>query len=596
MNLLRWIPLPVVVPLLAAALALLVERLVPRRLIDALAVLVTAAVSALCVLLAHAAAGAPLAYWFGEWAPARGPVLGISFVVDGAGAGASAFIAGLFALTFLFVWHYFEEVRAHFHALMLMFCAAMIGFCLTHDLFNLFVWFETMSVIAFALTGYRLEDAALEGALNFTVVNTLGSFFMMAGVGLVYAATGALDMGLAGKILAQHHADALACASFVLMGAAMLIKAAGVPFHFWLPDAHAVAPSPVSVIFSGVMVPAGLFGLGRLLTIVYAGVPAVTSLAHALLVPLGGVTAVVGGFMALQQTHLKRLLAYSTVSHVGVMLAALSLLTMHGIAGWLLYMLGHGMVKGGLFMAAGMLAAVLDSVDEFDLYGRARGHPVLACGFFAAALCLAGFPIGIMGTAADAVEAAARLAGDDWLGPVIVISAATTGGAALRAGVRIFLGKGELPKGRLPLPEESERGNRPWSLMLAPLWVLVLANLAAGAPMEHMARAAAATFVQMPSWDVLSGKRAYAAPGVPAVVHGDEWSGWLSVAIALAVAAVSLFGARWLQHRVLWPAHVSLKTLRILHAGRVGDQVAWLAAGLAMLTAGIVAASVALSV
>jgi multicomponent Na+:H+ antiporter subunit D len=424
------------------------------------------------------------------------------------------------------------------------------------------------------------------------VINTIGSFLMMAGVGLVYAATGALDMALVGKTLAERHADVLACGSFVLMGSAMLIKAAGVPFHFWLPDAHAVAPSPVSVIFSGVMVPVGLFGLGRLLAIVFAGVPAVVSLAHGLLVPLGAVTAIIGGFMALQQTHLKRLLAYSTVSHVGVMLAALSLVTVHGAAGWLLYMLGHGMVKAGLFMAAGMLAAVLDSVDEFELYGRARDRPVLACGYFVAALCLAGFPIGIMGSGAEAVEGAAKLMGEDWLGPIIIISSATTGGAALRAGVRIFLGKGELPQGRSPLPEESERGDRPWLLMLLPLLVLIVVNLIGGLPLERMARAAAATFVHMPAWDVLSGKQAYAPPGVPTDARGGEFSGWLAVGVALVIAAAQLFVAKWLKHRVLWPAHMSIKALRALHAGRVGDQLAWLVAGLAMLTVGVVVASV----
>jgi multicomponent Na+:H+ antiporter subunit D len=591
LSLLRWIPLPVVAPLLAAALALLLEKLVPRRVIDAMAVLVTAAISVECMALAHEAAGAPLAYWYGEWAPTRGPVLGISFVVDSAGAGASAFIAGLFALTFVYVWQYFEEVRAHFHALMLMFCAALIGFCLTHDLFNLFVWFETMSVIAFALTAYRLEDSALEGALNFTVINTLGSFLMMAGVGLAYAATGALDMALVGRLLAQNHADVLACASFVLMGAAMLIKAAGAPFHFWLADAHAVAPSPVSVIFSGVMVPVGLFGLGRLLTIVFAELPAVTSLAHALLVPLGAVTAIVGGFMALQQTHLKRLLAYSTISHVGVMLAALALVTMHGVAGWLLYMLGHGMVKAGLFMAAGMLAAELESVDEFQLYGRARSYPMLACGFFVAGLCLAGFPMGVMGTGAETVEGAAKLMGKDWLGPIMIISSATTGAAVLRAGVRIFLGKGELPEDRAPIPDESERGNRPWLLMLLPLLVLVLANLAAAKPLENMVRTAAATFVHMPAWDVLNGTQSYAAPGVPSPARSGAGAGWLAVGIALVIAALQLFATKLLKQRVLWPANVSIKALRTLHAGRVGDQVAWLAAGLAMLTVGIVAVS-----
>jgi multicomponent Na+:H+ antiporter subunit D len=190
----------------------------------------------------------------------------------------------------------------------------------------------------------------------------------------------------------------------------------------------------VSVIFSGVMVPVGLFGLGRLLTIAFAGVPAVTMLAHLMLVPLGAITAVVGGFMALQQTHLKRLLAYSTVSHLGLMLATLSLLTTHGTAGWLLYMFGHGLVKGSLFMAAGMLAAEQGSVDELELYGRARGYPVLGAAFAMAGLCLAGLPAGVMGAGAEAMEGAARLAGRDWLGPILMVASATTGGAVLRAG------------------------------------------------------------------------------------------------------------------------------------------------------------------
>jgi multicomponent Na+:H+ antiporter subunit D len=274
------------------------------------------------------------------------------------------------------------------------------------------------------------------------------------------------------------------------------------------------------------------------------------------------------------------------------MLAALSLITVQGTAGWLLYMLGHGMVKACLFMAAGMLAAVLDSVDELELYGRARGRPVLACCFFVAGLCLAGFPIGIMGSGAEAVEGAAKLAGDDWLGPIIIISSATTGGAVLRAGIRIFLGKGELPAGKSPLPKESERGDRPWLLMLLPALVLVFANVGAAMPLERMARAAAATFVHMPAWDVLSAKQAYATPAMPPAASAGEFSGWLAVGIALVIAAAQLFLAGLLKNRLWWPAQVSIRALRALHAGCVGDQLAWLAAGLAMLTAGIAAVSV----
>lgn len=588
-----WIPLPVVVPLLAASLALLFEKLVPRRVIDVLAVLVTAAVSALCMLLARQASAVPLAYWFGGWTPAHGQVVGISFVVDGASAGAAAFITGLFALTFLYTWHYFEEVRAHFHALMLMFCAALTGFCLTHDLFNLFVWFETMSVIAFALTGYRLEDAALEGALNFTVTNTIGSFLMMAGVGVAYAATGALDMALVGTSLAQGHANVLACASFVLMSTALMIKAAVLPFHFWLPDAHAVAPTPVSVIFSSVMVPVGLFGLGRLLTIVFAQVPAVLALAHALWVPLGAVTAVVGGVLALQQTHLKRLLAYATISHVGVMLAALALATQRAFAAWLLYMLGHGMVKAALFMGAGMLAAAFDSVQESKLYGRARGFPLLGSGYAVAGVCLAGLPFGIMGRGAEAVEVAGRHAGYGWISAVLVVASALTGAAVLRVGVRVFLGAGTpVQEEKAAEEDESEHGDRPWVLMGVPLLLLVAVNLAAATPLVRMARTAAATYAHMPPWSVLDGAAAYAIPTVATAEAGSGLSGWIAVGLAMLIAATQLFASRLLKTRALSVMGAPLRLLRAVHPGRIGDQLAWLVAGLAMLTVGIAAVNV----
>ena len=104
----------------------------------------------------------PLVYWFGGWAPRGGFPLGIGFVVDPIGAQLAALVGLLFAASITFAWGYFDEVHAHFHVLMLLFMAGMIGFCLTHDLFNMFVWFETMSVAAFALTGYQLRSSALE--------------------------------------------------------------------------------------------------------------------------------------------------------------------------------------------------------------------------------------------------------------------------------------------------------------------------------------------------------------------------------------------------------------------------------------------------
>src|SRR6185437_1902920 len=145
-------PLAVALPLGGAALLLLVGRLLPWRIPDGFSVLVALAVLAADAAMAAAAAKAPLVYWFGGWAPRGSLVLGIGFVVGQADAAVAAVVALLFAASFVFAWGYFEDIRAFFHVLMLLFLAAMQGFCLTHDLFNLFVWFEVMSVAAFALT------------------------------------------------------------------------------------------------------------------------------------------------------------------------------------------------------------------------------------------------------------------------------------------------------------------------------------------------------------------------------------------------------------------------------------------------------------
>ena len=127
--------------------------MLPRRLPDVVAILTALGCAAVCVLMAMHTAQHPLVYWFGGWAPRDGQVLGIGFVVEQADAAFAAFVGLLFAATLVFAWGYYDEVHAHFHVLMLLFMAGMIGFCLTHDLFNMFVWFEVMSVAAFAATG-----------------------------------------------------------------------------------------------------------------------------------------------------------------------------------------------------------------------------------------------------------------------------------------------------------------------------------------------------------------------------------------------------------------------------------------------------------
>ncbi|HYZ16901.1 MAG TPA: proton-conducting transporter membrane subunit, partial [Candidatus Acidoferrum sp.] len=188
-------PLALAVPLIAAALLAAIGRRLPRGIAAAISIAAALFSLAACVTLAIAATHGTVVEWFGGWTPRHGVSLGIAFVVDPIGAALAAFTALLTAAAFAFAWTYYEEAEGALHPLMLVFMASLIGFFLTGDVFNLFVFFELMSVSAYALTAYRTEDeSAVEGALAFGVVNSAGAFLVLLGITMLYARTGALAM------------------------------------------------------------------------------------------------------------------------------------------------------------------------------------------------------------------------------------------------------------------------------------------------------------------------------------------------------------------------------------------------------------------
>ena len=575
---LALVPFPVVLPLAVAAILLALGHLVPAVASKIVAITAALAVAVLSLWLAVAAEAGTLVYWFGGWTPRPEVTLGIAFAIDPASGGFAGFIALLFVASFVFAWGFFDEVSTTFHVMMLLFLAALQGFCLTRDLFNLFVWFEVMSVAAFALTGFTRKKSALAGALNFTICNSLASMCMLAGIGLLYARSGTLDFAAMGMMIAKAGHDPVIVGGFCLVSTALLIKAALMPFHFWLSDAHAVAPSPVSVIFSASMVPSALFVLTKLVVQVFSGSPDVPAIVHGLFLTLGCVTAVVGGMMAWSQRHLKRLLAFSTISHIGIMVTGVASLAPVGLAGLMVYVVGHGLVKAALFMLVGVLLATRASVDELDLRGLGPGLFPAGLLTAMAALLLGGAPLGILHGGADLVSLAAPEGSGPLIHAAVLIGTALTGAAVLRAAGRIYLGLGPDPgdEAEAPSDEEQEKADRPLWLMLAPTVVLLgFAVLVPAEAAQHLAGR------WVPQFDGI--------PGAVAWPETTTWTAiepWLAVLGTIGTAAFALFRQDLprplprMADLVVGPLEAALGKI---HSGIVNDYVVWIVLGFALL-------------
>jgi multicomponent Na+:H+ antiporter subunit D len=606
----RLIPLTVAGPFLVAAVLLGLATFCKQRwLFDLLAVATSMAVAVLCLFLLEASRRGILVYWFGGWRPREGVALGICFAVDPAGAIMAALAGVLVTLSLIFSWHYFEAVGTLFHSLMLIFLGAMVGFSLTGDLFNMFVFFELMGVAAYALTGYKIEETGpLQGGFNFLVMNSIGAFFVLMGIAVLYGRTGALNMAQISRTLASRPADAAVGVAMAMLMIGFMVKAAIVPFHFWLPDAHAVAPAPVSMLFSGIMVELGLFAVARVHGAVFTAVPggSVPGV-HRMLLSVGALTAVVGGIMCVAQRHLKRMLAFSTVSHGGFILSALAIPGAAG--GAFMYMIGHGMVKAALFLCVGILLHRFNSVDEVALHGAARGARGTACIYFLAALGLAGAPFSATFVGKSMVEDLASASYVPWLTGIALASSILTGSAVFRAGIHVFLGWGKPSPVVTSAPatgqEERETAStrhRIPVVMWAPPAVLVAMSLAAGLTPGMVERAMDAgrqlhdprTFAQA----VLDGVSA--AP--PAETNFEVTAqarvvGVVIVVIAILLATTDLW-LRRLASRLLPRRRMRrlyrlavfhpLRMLHRFHSGYVGDYVAWFVFGGGILIAVIV--------
>jgi hydrogenase-4 component F len=283
-----------------------------------------------------------------------------------------------------------------FYGLVLWFLATMVWGCVTNNIVMLYVAVEATTLTSGLLVAFYWDRRALEAGYKYLMLLTIGITFALLGCVLLYAsaaATGQIPGSKALMISEVRHVAHLIPAGTAMLIVAFLVigfgtKAGIAPFHPWLPDAHAEAPTPVSVLLSGVMIKMAMYALARTVSIFYPSWPQLTVFA----VALGTFTMVLGIVIALTQDDLKRLLAYSSVSQMGYVLVGLGLGTYLGCYGGLFHLLNHAIYKALLFMCVGAVIYATGIRKVSELGGLARSMPVTSGCFFLGALAIAGFP------------------------------------------------------------------------------------------------------------------------------------------------------------------------------------------------------------
>lgn len=381
----------VVIPLLAAPITAMFNKL-------SWSWLITLLVCASCCffsawLLMDVANGEIIHYELGGWAPPWG----IEYRIDALNALVALIVCIIALCTTIYSRKSVEqEILPYQHG---MFYAAfqlcflgLLGITLTGDIFNVFVFLEISSLASYALIAMGKNRKALTSSFHYLVLGTLGATFFLIGVGLTYAATGTLNMDdLAAKLPLVENIQMVHTA-FALIIVGLALKAAIYPLHLWLPNAYSYAPTVISIFLSATATKVAIYVLIRCLFNVFSLEYVLTTWLPQIMTVLGAVAILYGSVRAIGQTGMKKMLAYSSVAQIGYMIMGIGFLSQQGLTASIVHLFNHALMKGALFMAAGLYIYRVNTATFENLKGMGREMPYTFFAMLIAALSLIGVP------------------------------------------------------------------------------------------------------------------------------------------------------------------------------------------------------------
>ncbi len=385
--------LQVIVPLLAAPLALLLR---PPRLSWLFALIATGSGLVIALmLLQQVLSQGTLIYALGGWAAP----IGIEYRIDRLNAyvlllvSLISFIVLLAANTSIRK-EIDEDKQHYFYSVYLLCVTGLLGLVATGDAFNVFVFLEISALSTYTLIAMGRDRRALWASYQYLIMGTIGATFILIGIGLLYMMTGTLNMhDLALRLPAvQESATVMTATAFFVVG--VCLKLALFPMHLWLPNAYAYAPSVVTALLAATATKVAIYVLIRFLFTIFGFDFSFHLLpVHEMLLVLGVIGIFVASTLAIYQSNVKRLFAYSSVAQIGYMVLGIGIGTSTGLAATLLHLFNHALMKGALFLALAGLFYRLGSVELTVFRGLGRQMPLTMAAIVIGGLSLVGVPL-----------------------------------------------------------------------------------------------------------------------------------------------------------------------------------------------------------